>query len=207
MSPYRVVVVHRHTLFRDGLRELLKKIPDVQVVGVAGDDRKLWDVSNSLKPDLIIIDLCAPAIDWPKAIEQIRKHHPETKILILSTHREPTYFVRAFKNGADGYLLYDAPSSELVKAVEVIRLGERYLCSMLGKKMSGENFHSRRPGLTPRRQIILEWVALGRRNSEIADFLGLSERTIEHHRDSIRKKLGLKSTIDLVKYAIEEDII
>ena len=207
MSPYRVLVADSHTLFRDALRERLQMIPDVQVVGEVGKGLNLRDGLNSLKPDLLIIDLCAPAVEWPKAIEQIRKDHPEMKILILSTHRELTYSGLAFKSGADGYLLYDAPSSELVKAVEAIRLGDRYLCSMLGEEMSKKTSRNGRPALTPRRQIILELVAQGKMNSEIADLLGLSVRTIEHHRDSIRKRLGLKSTIDLVKYAVENRII
>jgi DNA-binding NarL/FixJ family response regulator len=216
MSPYGVLVAHGHALFRDGLRELLQKIPDVKVVGEVGDGRELKEALNRLTPDLVIIDLRTPAIEGPKAIEQIKKDHPETKILILSANREPTYFALAFKKGADGYLLDVAPSSELVKAVETVRLGNLYLCPILtedtSKKwvreiMEGKKSRNGRPPLTQLRQLILQWIAEGRTSGEIAGFLGTSERTIEHHRFFIKKKLELKSTADLVRYAVEKGIV
>ena len=216
MSPYGVVVAHGHALFRDGLRELLQKIPDVQVVGEVGDGRDLRETLNRLKPGLVVIDLHTPAIDGHKAIEQIKKDHPEMKILILSANREPTYFVLAFKNGADGYLLNEAPTSELVKAVEAVRLGKLYLCPLLSDEtskkwarepMDGRKPQNGRPPLTQLRQLILQWIAEGRTSGEIAGFLGTSERTIEHHRYFIKKKLELKSTADLVRYAVEKGIV
>lgn len=207
-----VLLVGGHSLFQDGLKEILQKIPDVEVVGEVGYGPELRQVLNRLTPDLTVVDVGAPVMNGLEVVQQIKRKSPEVKILVLSAHRKIPHLFDAFKYGADGYLLKDDPSSELVKAFEKIGNGELYVSPMLEETFErwardageSEENHAARRLLTPRRQKILGLIAEGRTSREIASFLGLSPRTIEHHREIIKKRLNLKTTADLVKYALTQ---
>jgi DNA-binding NarL/FixJ family response regulator len=215
LSPYNVVLTHSHVLFRDGLREILQKVPDLEVVGAAGDGDELFQVLKGVTPDLIIVDIVPPIMNGLITVQEIKKKNPQTKILLLCTHCERPFVLDAFKYGADGYLLKDDSSGELIKAVETLRNESLYVSPFFSNKMfenpmevgqassPAEKPHVGRPVLKAQRQKIIDLIADGKTTGEIAAFLNLSPRTVEHHRERIKKELKVSSTADLIKYALE----
>jgi len=224
MSPYRIAV-NAHALFSDGLREIVQKIPDVEVVGSVGSSNELLHLLNQLGPNLIIFDIHPPIMDGLIGMQQIKKKDPQIKTLALSAYRDTANLLQAFKYGADGYLLKNDPPSELFKAIETIRNERTYISPFFSNEMFGhwggeasEDFvwqasspakqtPKARPLLSARRQEVLELIAEGRTSNEIASFLGISPRTVEHHRESIKKKLKLCSTADLIRYALTKEFL
>ncbi len=216
MSPYRVVLTHSEALFRDGLREILQKIPGLEVVGAASDGHELPQVLKGLAPDLIIVDIVPPIMNGLMAVQQIKKNNPRIKIVALSPYRDIPNLLQAFKYGADGYLLKDDPLSELIKAVEAMRNDGTYISPFFPQEMAGDQgvkpavgpeSRARRPLLSARQREILELIAEGRQNREIAKGLHLSPRTIEYYRSCIKKKLNLKGRGDLIRYALENKFL
>ena len=212
MDPYRIVLADDHTLFRQGLKNILEKRADLKGVGEAGDGLELLNLLNvgKLAPDLIILDISMPNLRGIEVIPEIKRTHPKMKVLIVTMHKDKEYLYQAFAAGADGYFLKKDTDAELFNAVEKVQQGRIYVSSHLSEL--GDNWEQvcqgfRKPLLTTREREVLKLVAEGKSNREIADLLFISIHTIERHRANIMNKLDMKKTVDLVKYAIQKGYI
>ena len=211
MVPYRVVFADDHVLFREGLKSILGKVSDLEVIGEADNGLELLRLLRKLTPHLVVLDISMPGLRGIEAIHEIKAKRSHVKVLMLTMHKDIEYIRAAICAGADGYLLKEDAVKQLLYAIETIRRGEIYL----SPRISPELMHDWRQicrgeqtspadveRLTNREREILKLTAEGRSSKEIGDLLTISNRTVEHHRANIMVKLNLKNTADLVKYAI-----
>ncbi|KPK94991.1 MAG: hypothetical protein AMJ94_00670 [Deltaproteobacteria bacterium SM23_61] len=207
--PYRILLADDHILLRQGLKRILAETPNLQVVGEAGDGLELLKILKKETPDMVILDISMPNLRGIEATREIKTFWPKVKILILTMHRDKEYFEQAMRVGADGYLLKEAADKELFLAIEKIREGKIFISPFFSSEMAADWIQIQRGRGTPepdpltlREKEILKLVAEGKTNREIANLLTISVRTVENHRANLMKKLSLKKTPDLVKYAL-----
>jgi DNA-binding NarL/FixJ family response regulator len=211
MNRYRIVLADDHSLFRQGLKAVLEGTEEFKVVGEAGDGLELIDLLNQVKPHLVVLDISMPNLRGIETIPEIKKNHPEVKILVVTMHNDREYLYQAISQGADGYFLKKDAGTELFAAIEKIRKGKVYVSSSLSGDLT-DYWEGIREGvkkgiLTNREREILSLIAGGKSNKEIADMLYISVHTVERHRANLMDKLDFKKTADLVKYAIEKGYI
>jgi len=212
VSPYRIVLADDHVMFRQGIKNILEKDKGLEVIGEAGDGLKLLELLNKATPDMIILDISMPNLRGIEATREIKMILPEVKVLILSMHKDKEFVYSAISAGAEGYLLKEDADTELFAAIEKIRQEGRYISPLLLGDLTDELFQTRQKGqltpqdepLTTREREVLKLIAEGTSNKEIADLLFISVRTIENHRANIMRKLNIKSTANLIKYAIRK---
>ena len=210
-KPYRIILADDHSMFRAGLRTLIEKEDKLSVVDEACDGEDLLKKLKGGKCDLVVIDLSMPKMDGITALKQISKKYPRIKVLVLTMQKDTSYFRDAMAQGASGYLLKDDAFEQLVKAIDTVLNNEQFLSpSILGlvkEQVSDPEKLSRKKDpnievLTKREQQVLKLVAAGLANKNIAHQLDISIRTVEVHRSNLTKKLKIKTTAGLVKYAI-----
>jgi len=214
VEPYRVVLADDHLLFREGMKRLIEEMPGVEVIGEASDGFELLDLLREEVPDMAIVDIAMPNLRGIEATREIKMLSPRTKVLILTMHKSKEYLYHSISAGAEGYLLKEDSDVELFSAIEKIRGGGVYITHSLTGELAedlsqlyrgdGEIF---RAPLTTREREILKLVTEGKSNQEIATLLHISVRTAENHRANIMKKLKLKKTADLVRYAIQQGLV
>jgi DNA-binding NarL/FixJ family response regulator len=213
MGNYRIVVADDHVLFRQGLKSLLQGAADLEVVGEAGDGRDLLSLLklDKLDPHLVILDISMPNLRGLEAIPEIKAIRPSVKLLIVTMHKDKEYLYQALAAGADGYFLKKDADTELFAAIEKIRKDKTYISPHLSEELTEYWGQLRgrfdRPVLTNREREVLKLIAEGKSNKEIAGVLFVSVHTVERHRANIMRKLNLKKTADLVKYAIQKGYI
>lgn len=211
MKSYNIVLADDHSLFRQGLKKILELDGDYKVIGEACNGLELLDLLNKLKPHLIILDISMPKLRGIEAIPEIKKTHPEVKVLMLTMHKDKEYVYQAISAGADGYFLKKDADTQLFAAIEKVRLGKVYLPPALSEDLAGDWGQTlqafRKPILTKRETEILKLVGEGRSNQEIANLLFISVHTAERHRANITEKLNLKGTAEIVKYAIHRGLV
>jgi len=213
MEAFRVIVADDHALFRQGLKGILSGIAGFEVVGEAADGLELLNLlkKGRLDPDLIIIDISMPNLRGIEAIPEIKALHPETKLLVVTMHKDKEYLYQALAAGADGYFLKKDADAELFAAIEKIRKGKTYISPSLSEDLEDYWSQARtgpgRPFLTNREREVLKLIAEGKSNKEIGQALFISVHTVERHRANIMRKLNLKKTADLVKYAIQKGLV
>jgi DNA-binding NarL/FixJ family response regulator len=200
-----------HSLFRQGLKAVLEGTDEFKVVGEAGDGLELIDLLNQVNPHLIVLDISMPNLRGIEAIPEIKKNHPEVKILVVTMHNDKEYLYQAISRGADGYFLKKDAGTELFSAIERIRKGKVYISPSLSGNLA-DYWEGIREGvkksiLTNREKEVLSLIAGGKSNKEIADMLYISVHTVERHRANLMEKLNFKKTADLVKYAIEKGYV
>jgi DNA-binding NarL/FixJ family response regulator len=211
----RIVIAEDHTILREGLRMLLSSNPAFEVVGEAQDGLEAIRSVESLKPDLILMDLSMPRMNGVGAIQEIKKLNPSTKILVLTVHKTEEHILTALKTGADGYILKDATHGELMLALDNIFSGRSYLSPGISEKVIEGYLEGRKSvksstswdTLTQREREILKMIAEGYRNKDIADYLCISAKTVEKHRANLMKKLDLHSASSLTAFAMEKGLI
>ena len=211
----RIVIAEDHTILREGLRMLLSSNPDFEVVGEAQDGLEAIRSVESLKPDLILMDLSMPRMNGVGAIQEIKKQNPSTKILVLTVHKTEEHILTALKTGAEGYILKDATHGELMLAMDNIFSGKSYLSPGISEKVIEGYLEGRKSvksstswdTLTQREREILKMIAEGYRNKDIADYLCISAKTVEKHRANLMKKLDLHSASSLTAFAMEKGLI
>jgi DNA-binding NarL/FixJ family response regulator len=200
-----------HTLLLDGLQLMLE--PDFNLVGVVADGQALLTAAQRLKPDLILLDISMPSLNGIDAARQLRKLVPSSRLIFLTMHSDSDYVTEAFRAGASGYLLKSAAASELLNALHEVLEGRRYVSPRVGEnaiELLIEASHSRNSNsgrLTSRQGEVLQLVAEGRTRKEIAIALKISVKTVEFHKAALSRNLGLRTTADITKYAIEHRII
>jgi two-component system response regulator NreC len=217
MSETRVILVDDHAVLRSGLRYLLEREPDLEVVGEAGDGEEAVGLARDLEPDVIVLDLSMPGLGGTKTIRALRDVSPTSRILVLTMHADSSYLRSAFRAGAVGYIPKMAIDAELISAIHTVSRGDNYvhptmtdglvkamvppeLAALRGKSRAWE-------GLSDREREVLRLVAFGHTNHEIASQLSLSEKTIETYRSRGMAKLGVRSRAGLVRYSLEHDLM
>jgi DNA-binding NarL/FixJ family response regulator len=213
VSNIRILIADDHAIMREGVRALLEIHEDMDVIGEAGDGREAVAQVSELTPDIILLDISMPFMDGLEATRRIRKANPNTSVLILTQHEDKEYVLSAVKAGAAGCISKKAVSSELVSAIRAIYRGGSFLYPPVAKLLI-EDYLQRTDGetdpyerLTDREREVLQLVAEGRTNQEIADLLVLSMKTVLGHRAKIMEKLDIHSRTDLIKYAIRRGLI
>ncbi len=202
-----VVIADDHAVVRRGLRQLFENEGDIEVVAEAADAESAIRFVDGHRPDVLVIDLNMPGEPTLETIPRIREEFPETQIVILTMQNEPAYARLALNVGVLGYVLKDAADTELVDAVRAAVRGDRFLNPRLGAKVAMEPPPGPPDGLSNRELEVLQLIALGHTNTQIATELFLSVRTIETHRGHIQQKLGLSDRSELVHYALDNGVI
>src|ERR1700747_2458012 len=201
MRKIRILLADDHTLMRRGLRLVIEQQPDLVVVGEGSDGREAVSLAASLKPDVAVLDIGMPNLNGIEAAKQITGAGTQTAVIVLSMHRDEPYILRALKAGVRGYLLKDSAESDLARAIRSVGEGKSFFSPTVSKVLLEDYMRKlQRTGgedsydlLTPREREILQLVAEGKSNKEIAGALNLSVYTIETHRSNIMEKLKLKS--------------
>ena len=212
MRPYLVILADDHMMFRDGVRRIIEETSDIKVIGEVKDGFELLKFLKKSPPDMIILDISMPNLRGIEATREIKKNHPLVKVLILTMHKDKEYLYHALAAGADGYILKEDTDNELLAAIKSIRKGDVYISPLLSSQMSQLITQSSRSSeaeplaesLTTREREVLKLIAEAKSSKEIADLLCVSVRTVQHHRSNIMKKLNVKKSTDLVKYAIRK---
>ena len=205
----RIVLADDHPVVRSGLRMLLEAEPDLEVVSEAGDTDGAARAVLGHKPDVIVLDLNMPGGSSLEAIPRMSTDSPETAVVVLTMQDDPEFAREALRAGSRGYVLKQSAGTELVQAIRAAAGGGTWLNPELGARMAAAPpAPSGPPGdLSEREADVLRLIALGHTNSEIAEQLFLSVRTVETHRSHIQQKLGLSSRAELVRYALDNDLI
>jgi two-component system response regulator NreC len=215
MNPVRILLADDHTVMRNGLRLLLERQPNLQVVGEAADGRQAVALSETVNPDVVVMDIAMPNLNGIEAARQIVNRNPRTAIAILSMHSDESYVIRALKAGARAYLLKDSAEADLLAAVRALTDGKSFFSPAISKilvedymrQLQSRGAEDTYELLTNREREILQLLAEGRTNKEVANMLNLSLYTVETHRAHILQKLNLHSVPELILYAVRKGII
>jgi DNA-binding NarL/FixJ family response regulator len=211
MKKTRVLLADDHKIVLEGLRSLLE--PEFELAGTVEDGRALVAAAKKLLPDVIVADISMPLLNGIEAVDQIKKIDPHMKVVFLTMHPDVTYATRAFEAGASGYVLKHSAPSELITAIHEAMKGRTYVTPMIaGELMQSYKEADQRPQdvirkLTSRQREILQLLAEGHSPKEIADILYISARTVEFHKYRIMETLNLKTSAELVHYAIKHGIV
>ncbi|MBB0026090.1 response regulator transcription factor [Ralstonia pickettii] len=203
-APVKLLLVDDHPLVRDGVRVRLEAVPHFEVVGEAGDADAALQAARTLSPDLALMDIGMRGMNGIALTEKFAEEFPEIAVLVLSMHDNLEYVRQVIRAGARGYVLKDAPASELVEAIDAVLAGRPFYSAQLAMRMAEQAvMPTPVEALTPRERDILDGIAKGYANKRIADELGLSVRTVESHRLNLKRKLGIEGQAELVKFAVE----
>ena len=212
--PVRILVADDHQVVRTGLRALLESKTGWQVCAEAANGREAVEKASQLKPDVAVLDIGMPLLNGVEATRQIRKLSPKTEVLILTMHDSELLVQEVLGAGAHGYILKDDADRNLVAAVDALRRHKPYLSSRVSDAASSKAMvsgdgatSSQRSRLTPREREILQLLAEGKSNKEVAGYLGISVKTAETHRANIMLKMDFHSITELVRYAVRNKII
>jgi two-component system, NarL family, response regulator NreC len=215
MSKTRILVADDHGIVRKGLRFLLDRQPDMEVIGEASDGREAVLLSEELTPHVVIMDVAMPQLNGIDATSQIIKNNPKVGIIMLSMHADESYLVRALSAGAKGYLLKDSAEVDLVRAVQVVAQGRPFFSPRIAQSLLEDYVRALQDRglqdsyelLTDREREVLQLLAEGKSNKEVATILDLSTYTVETHRTNFMHKLNLHNTAEIVLYAVRKKII
>ncbi len=209
----KVILADDHKIMRDGLRSLLEKEPDIEVVAEAENGRTAVQQVQELSPDIVIMDVSMQDLNGIEATRQIIAKYPDVKVLALSMHSDKTYVAGILSAGASGYILKDSAFDELAEAIRVVISGQFYLSSRVASIVTKDYVHhlsatdsSVRSTLTAREREVLQLLAEGKSTKQMAVQLHVSVKTIETHRQKIMDKLDIYSVAELTKYAIREGL-
>ena len=213
-DTFRILLADDHVLIRHGIKNLIVKNKELRVVGEVSDGKELLLFLTEKEVDLIILDISMPNLSGMEALTRVKAEYPRIKILMLTMYDKQQIFFNALIAGADGYLLKDDSEDELLTAIQKVRDGKRYISPKLAEDFADEIIDMHRNGrkspvqeLTKREKEILQLVVRGYTSKKMADCLGLSPRTIDHHRSSLLKKLQKKNSVDLVNYAVRHGFV
>jgi len=206
----RVLLADDHTMLLDAFKRVLE--PACEVVGSVADGRALLEAAPKLKPDVIVLDIAMPRLNGLDASRQLKQTMPETKLVFLTANEDPDLAVEAFQMGASAYLLKNSASSELFTAIQHALAGKIYITPLVTKGTPVGVFLSRDlkasgQKLTARQREVLQLLAKGRAMKEVADLLGVTPRTVAFHKYTIMEQLSLKTSAELVQYAVQQGMV
>ncbi len=215
MNPIRILLADDHTVIRKGLRLLLDSQPGFQVIAEAADGRQTVALAEVHQPDVIVLDVAMPTLNGIEAARQISARQPQTAIVFLSMHSDEGYVLKALKAGAKAYLLKDSAEHDLIHAIRAVNQGKAFFSPAISKMMVEEYMRQMQERevedsyelLTTREREVLQLLAEGKANKEVANILNLSLYTVETHRGNILQKLNLHSGAELILYAVRKGVI
>src|SRR6266852_1136755 len=215
MSPIRILLADDHVVMRSGLRLLLERQPNLEVVGEAADGQEAVRLAAAENPEVVIMDIAMPHLNGVEATRQIVTRNPETAVVILSMHSDESYVLRSLKAGARAYLLKDSAEADLIAAIRAVSEGKAFFSPAISKmlvedyilRLEQRGVEDSYELLTTREREILQLLAEGKSNKEVAAMLNLSLYTVETHRGNILQKLNLHGTPELILYAIRKGVI
>ena len=215
MSGIRVLLADDHGIVRKGLRFLLSQDPGIEIAGEAEDGREAVRLAAELQPHVAIVDIAMPQLNGLDAAAQITKASPRTGVIILSMYSDEEFLIRALTVGAKGYLLKDSAEADVLRAVHAVALGRTYFSPAIAhmlledyvRRLTQEGLQDRYDLLTDREREVLQLLAEGRSNKEVASILGVSVHTVDTHRTNFMQKLDLHNTAEIVIYAMRKKII
>jgi two-component system response regulator NreC len=211
----RIILADDHAVMRRGLRLVLEQQKDFEVVGEAGDGRAAVDLAETARPDIVVLDITMPNLNGIEAARQINAKHIGVSTIVLSMHADESFVLRALKAGARGYLLKESAESDLINAVRLVWEGKSFFSPAVSRllvedyvrQLQDKGVEDSYELLTSREREILQLIAEGKSNKEIANMLHLSLYTVETHRSNILSKLNLHTVPDLILYAVRKGII
>lgn len=211
----RIVLADDHVVLRAGLKSLLERQKDFLVVGEAADGRELMRVVDEMNPDVVITDLAMPKLNGTDAAGQIVAKHPQTRVIVLSMHSDEAYVLRALKAGARGYLVKESAEADLITAIRLVYSGKAFFSPTVSallvedyvRQMRDRGVDDSYELLSPREREVLQLVAEGQSNKDVANLLNISVYTVETHRGNLLQKLNLHSVPELILYAVRKGVI
>lgn len=215
MAKIKVLLADDHAIVREGVKMILAREPDFEVVGEAQDGRQALELVERMKPNVVVMDISMPGMGGIEATQQVKEGHPGVNVIALTMHEDESYVFKLLRAGASGYVLKRAAAQDLVQAVRAAAKGEAFLYPSVARKVvedylkrveAGEE-RERYDGLTEREKEILTHIAEGLSNQQIAQKLYISIKTVQTHRAHILEKLGLHDRTELVRYAIRKGLI
>ena len=215
MSRIRILLADDHVLMRRGVRALLERHEEFEVVAEAGDGREALQLAEKHSPDIVVADIGMPILNGIEAARQITQKAPSIGIVVLSMHSDESYVLKALKSGARGYLLKDSAEADLIQAVIAVSEGKAFFSPAISKMLVEDYVRQLRERevddsyelLTTREREVLQLLAEGKSNKDVATMLDLSLHTVETHRSNILQKLNLHGTPELILYAIRKGVI
>jgi RNA polymerase sigma factor (sigma-70 family) len=210
-----MLIADDHDIVRAGMKSLLERQEDIEIVGEAADGRQAVRMAEQLNPSMIVLDIAMPQLNGIDAAAQILRHDPETKIIILSMYADEEFLVRALTAGVKGYLLKDAVQADLLRAVRAVATGRSFFSPAIAQTLAEDYVRQlQHKGLddsyellTEREREILQLLAEGKSNKEVASVLNVSPYTVETHRTHLMRKLNLHNTAEIVLYAVRKKIV
>lgn len=213
MDKIRIIFADDHVIVRDGLRALLKSDPQFSLLGEGADGQEALELVAKYHPDVAMLDISMPRMNGIEATKVIKKEHPSTRIMILTIHENEQYVYEMLQAGADGYVLKNAEKKEIFDGIRAVAKGEHYFSSEVSKLLIGDLVKKARGNsvqegesgseLTSRETEVLKFIAEGLTSRQIAEKLFLSVSTVNSHRANLKKKLNIRDTAGLVKYALQ----
>jgi DNA-binding NarL/FixJ family response regulator len=213
----KVIIIDDHPLFREGLKAIIERDRRFEVVGEAGTAKEGIDMTAALSPDVVLVDISLPDLNGMQVTRKLRGMYPHIRVMIISMHSKIDYIVEAFQAGALGYVVKESAAERLIQGLVAVSSGEYFLDSHISHAVVEKLMQSpvreaqindaEYGALTPREQEIMRMLAEGTSKREIADSLCISTKTVENHRANIMKKLGVHSTMELVRYAARLGLI
>ena len=214
-AKIRILLADDHALVREGIRRVLQEDPDFDVIAEAADGEEAVSMAREHRPDVAIVDITMPGASGFEVTARLQSEVPSTQVLILSMHDDAEYVTRAVRAGAKGYLLKDeAGPSQLREAVRAVHSGDSFFTSTVAARLAaglrGDEGGHRGPGLdvlTARELDVLKGIAVGRSNKQIAAYLGISRRTVESHRESLMRRLDIRTVAGLTRFALDAGVL
>jgi DNA-binding NarL/FixJ family response regulator len=208
MDACTIILADDHAMLREGIRKIIERIEGALIIGEVNDGLELLELLKKFSPNLVILDISMPNLRGLEAIREIKKTYPQVKVLVLTMHKKKEFLRQALRDGADGFLLKEDAGSELIRAVQTVRDGGKYLSPLLSGVLTSLAVEEENTEvLTMREREVLKLLAEGKRTIEIAAALYISPHTVRRHRSNIMEKLNIKNLADLVKYAISQSYI
>ena len=215
MNALRILLADDHTVLRQGLRLLLERQPEFQVIGEAADGHEAIEMAEAGRPDVVVLDLGMPRLSGIEAARQITAKLPSTAIVVLTMHTDESYLLQALQAGARAYLLKDSVGADLIAAIRAVSQGKGFFSPAMSRLLADDYIRQIQERgiqdsyelLSPREREVLQSLAEGKSNKEVATLLNLSLTTVETHRRSIMQKLNLHSAPELVLYAVRKGVV
>jgi len=209
MDVCSIVLADDHVMFRQGVKRIIEETPGLEVVGEANDGLELLNLLKARLPELVILDISMPHLRGLEAIQEIKKLYPRVKVIFLTMHRSREFLQQALEAGADGFLLKEDADFELLRAIQTVRGGKKFISTLLSSEMADlalRDHPADSDPLSPREKTIVKLLVEGKTPKEIAEILYISVFTVRRHRENILRKLNLKRLADLIRYALSRGI-